>query len=193
MLAQDKRLIRKLTQRYGFPIEPRVIAVDEHDDAVRSVRNHDDARIIPDICKDGDLGFEVDDVAKGAFRVSKQRGNLHVRMLAFESGKYLGRMKRPHRRKPQMAFRRQAVACQQLVGLIAEFHDAACNLEQGRAGRRQFDPPRSADQELDAIGRLEIPDLNGQGRLANIQDARGRGKAAMLGNRMESPKLAEYY
>lgn len=170
-----------------------MIAVDEHDDAVRSIRNHDDARISPDVCQDGDLGFEVDDVAKGTFRVSKQRGDLHGRMVAFKGRKDLGRMKGPHRREAEMAFRRQAVGCQQLVSLIAEFHDAACNLEQSRAGRRQFDPPRFADQKLDAVGRLKIPDLNGQSRLANIQDARGRGKAAMLGNRMESPKLTEYY
>jgi hypothetical protein len=118
-----------------------MIAVDEHDDAVRSVGNHDGARIVPDVRKDGDLGFEVDDMAKGAFRISKQGGNLHLRMLAFKGRKYLGGVKRPHCRKAEMALRRQAVSRQQLVGLVAEFHDAACNPEQGRAGRRQFDPP----------------------------------------------------
>ena len=45
----------------------------------------------------------------------------------------------------------------------------------------------------DAIVLFEILDLDGQRRLADVQNPCSRGKAAMLGDCMESSDLAEYY
>jgi hypothetical protein len=40
---------------------------------------------------------------------------------------------------------------------------------------------------------LKLLDLDREGRLTDVKNARGSGEATMLGDRVESPKLAEYY
>ncbi len=82
---------------------------------------------------------------------------------------------------------------QQVVRFIAEFHDAARDFKQCRAGFGQFHASRFADQEFDAIVLFEVLDLNCQCRLADVQDLGRRGEAAVLGNGVEGTDLAENY
>jgi hypothetical protein len=77
--------------------------------------------------------------------------------------------------------------------LVTECHDATRYFKQGRPRLRQCNSPRSADEEFDAVSLFELPHLNGQGRLADIQDFGRGGKAAMHGYPVEGAKLAEHY
>jgi hypothetical protein len=52
---------------------------------------------------------------------------------------------------------------------------------------------RFPDQELDAVGLLQLLDLDGQRRLADMEHTRRRGEAAMGGDRVEGAELAERY
>jgi hypothetical protein len=63
-----------------------MISVNEDDHAMRSIRDHRYARVVRDLCEDCDLRFEVDDVAKRAFGIPKQRRNLHARQPAVITG-----------------------------------------------------------------------------------------------------------
>ncbi|MGY4312289.1 hypothetical protein ACVWW1_001592 [Bradyrhizobium sp. JR3.5] len=82
---------------------------------------------------------------------------------------------------------------QEFVRLVAERHDAAGDLEQRGAGFGELGVPRLADQKLDAVGLLQLLDLDRERRLPDIEHARGRGEAAMSGDRMEGTQLAEHY
>src|SRR5436190_13089138 len=114
-------------------------------------------------------------------------------MLSLERGKYLGGVEGADGCNAEMALGRLAVRRQQFMGFIAEFHDAAGELEQRRAGFGQLDLPRLADQKLHAVDRLELLYLDGEGRLADVQDTRGRREAALRGNGMKRAELAEHY
>jgi hypothetical protein len=82
---------------------------------------------------------------------------------------------------------------EQIVGFIAEFHNTARDFQQLSTGIGQFHPPRSSDEEFDAVTLFKLLDLDCQRRLTDIENVGSSGEAAMFGHGVKGPELAENY
>jgi hypothetical protein len=114
-LAQDKRLIDEFPHFHGFPLEPRMIAVHENNHAMRAVRNHLDPRVFGDVREDRDFRIEVENTLQRALRISEQRRNLDIRVIALESGENFRGMKWSDRRHTQISLLEFAVCREKIV------------------------------------------------------------------------------
>jgi hypothetical protein len=85
--------------------------------------------------------LEVDDVPQGAFGIAEYGRDLHRGVVAPEGRDDFGGVKRPDGGNAQMASGRLAMRGRQLVGLVAEAHDAAGDLEQRGAGFGELSAP----------------------------------------------------
>jgi hypothetical protein len=80
-----------------------------------------------------------------------------------------------------------------LPGLLGIAHDRRHQPHQGFAGRRQRHAMRPAVEQFLAETRLELGDLHAQGRLHDVELARGAGDVAFLGEAKEILHLPEFH
>lgn len=126
-LAKDQRLACKLGDRYVITRVPGMVGVDEDDDLMPAEGDGMDAPIVHDVRQDGDVSFEIEDVLQGLVRVAQQHADLDRGIGGKESGDHVRRMKRANGGEAQLARRQAAAAQEQLVCLLAQFHDAAAD------------------------------------------------------------------
>ncbi len=80
-----------------------MIAVHEHDHPMGAIGDHGDALVLRHVRENGNLRFEVDDMAKRALGISQQRRDLHAGVLALEGGEDFGGMKGADGREPKVS------------------------------------------------------------------------------------------
>jgi hypothetical protein len=77
-----------------------------------------------------------------------------------------------------------------VVGVVEDALDA---FVEDRAGRGELDAARGAVEELDLQLGFEPPDLLRQWRLGHLQPLGGAAEVALLGDRDEGSKVAEFH
>ena len=170
-----------------------MVRVDEDDHVMRAERHRIDARIIDDMGEDRDVRFQVEDALQRLVGIAEQHADLDRRIAGEEARDHLCRVERADRGDAQLAGSQLAAARQQFLRLLAEAHDAAADLKQGRPGLRQLDPAPAPHQEFDAVALLQFLDLGRHRRLADVQRLGRRGEAAVLRHRVERTKVRENY
>ena len=82
---------------------------------------------------------------------------------------------------------------QVLPGVLHQFQDLLGSLEQDHARVRQLQPASAADEQLNAQVLLQLPDLRGERRLADVKLAGSVCDVLLPGNRVEILKRLEIH
>ncbi len=166
---------------------------NEQHERVPYERNDAKTRIGLGISDDGDVNPELPEVLEDLHRVADREGETDAGIPSVERGHDRHRVLRGVGADLERAADEVTGGSEQVARGRLGVEQAARDLEKRLPEIRGLGSPAPAREEPHAVLLLEMLDVRGDGRLADMEGAAGRREAALRRDRMERPQAPDVH
>ena len=188
-LAPDHLLPGQIRQTHPPTLAPLVRFGDDDDGLRVAVLECQELGVVFMPADDPDVQSIVNDALENLPRIPEVNGNFDARILVVKNGENLGRLVRADGADFQVSGLEIVDRLEKFHGILLIADDPVRDGQQGSAGFRQLHAAAVAPEQFHAIGRFQVTDLAGQGRLTDTQHLCCRRETAFAGDGVEGTHL----